>query len=101
MNIIRQDLQTVLFIHALRYFRRPINFPNAILRITKRELSLSLLKFPMIRKIARELGGGGHAVITVTGVRHQGVIIIHIYIVIFMFQAFDKVYNNSCTLSER
>ena len=59
MNIIRQESQTVLFIHAVRYFRRPVNFPNAILRITKTELSLSLLKFPIIRKIARESGGGG------------------------------------------
>ena len=54
------------FIHALRYFRLYINFSNAILRTTERELtshvllavfllSLSLLKFLMTEK----LPGGG------------------------------------------
>ena len=64
MSIFRQDSQTVL-LHALRFFRRPIDFPNAILRVTKRGLVTfcwqvfavsKLIKNSHDQKIA---GGGG------------------------------------------
>ena len=57
------------FIHALKYFRRPINFPNAILRTTKRELVtfcgqffalyLKLIKISHDQKNCFGGGGGG------------------------------------------